>query len=198
MLCARTTHVSSSTGPSLTAASNASTSVALHFRECRGVWSGDVRARFSFHQRPWTGPAGGAPAWPCHSPCLSMPARPLARIALECVANDLQPATGGCGGGCVRPVLANARARLNPSFLARWRVRGRPAVRGPTAVGSVGRGEGRRRAPPTRPGAAHSQELLPGAICRSERASERAERAGPGGGQTRTRACHATPAPIAA
>jgi len=98
----------------------------------------------------------------------------------------------------VRPVLANARARLNPSFLARWRVRGRPAVRGPTAIGSVGRGEGRRRAPPTRPGAAHSQELLPGAICRSERASERAERAGPGGGQTRTRACHATPAPIAA
>ena len=35
-------------------------------------------------------------------------------------------------------------ASKNPSFLARWRVRGRPAVRGPAGTGSVrdGVGEG--------------------------------------------------------
>ena len=42
---------------------------------------------------------------------------------------------GEGGGVCDPQVFCTSK---NPSFLARWRVRGRPAVRGPAGTGSVG------------------------------------------------------------
>ena len=48
---------------------------------------------------------------------------------------------GEGGGVCDPQVFCTSK---NPGFLARWRVRGRPAVRGPAGTGSVGDGVGRR------------------------------------------------------
>jgi hypothetical protein len=50
-----------------------------------------------------------------------------------------QPKKGEGGGVCDPRVFC---ASKNPSFLARWRVRGRPAARGPAGTGSVGDGVG--------------------------------------------------------
>ena len=46
---------------------------------------------------------------------------------------------GEGGGVCAPQVFCASKI---PSFLARWRVRGRPAVRGPAGTGSVGDGVG--------------------------------------------------------
>ena len=43
------------------------------------------------------------------------------------------------GGVCDPQVFCASKL---PNFLARWRVRGRPAVRGPAGTGSVGDGVG--------------------------------------------------------
>jgi len=56
---------------------------------------------------------------------------------------NMMHAKKGEGGGVCDPRVFCASK--NPNFLARWRVRGRPAVRGPAGTGSVGDGVGEGR-----------------------------------------------------
>ena len=65
---------------------------------------------------------------------------------------------GEAGGVCDPQVFCTSK---NPSFLARWRVRGRPAVRGPAGTGSVGDGVGE--------GAARKLKLVLGLANRRKR-----------------------------
>ena len=64
--------------------------------------------------------------------------RPPPRPPLR--GESLTHAKEGRGGGVRDPRMFCASKM--PSFLARWRVRGRPAVRGPAGTGSVGDGVG--------------------------------------------------------
>ena len=79
-------------------------------------------------------PSGGRAFW-CKRACaFDPPPRPPLR------GFDQTHAKKGEGGGVCDPRVFCA-SRL-PYFLARWRVRGRPAVRGPAGTGSVGNGVG--------------------------------------------------------
>ena len=66
--------------------------------------------------------------------CVWPPPRPPLRGASHAHAK-----MGGWGGVCDPRVFCASKF---PRFLARWRVRGRPAVRGPAGTGSVGDGVG--------------------------------------------------------
>jgi hypothetical protein len=81
--------------------------------------------------------------------CVWPPPRPPLRGASHAHAK-----MGGWGGVCDPRVFCASKF---PRFLARWRVRGRPAVRGPAGTGSVGDGAARR--------AVHAAHELLGQVC---------------------------------